>query len=254
MIKNDPPYSGPFSSYWTNVSSMNLQLMISTQFTDQQCLDWEKSVRSDLKMVNSNLKTDPIVERLKDAPLFMLNGLQSSFISSTIINFTSTTEHYLKDMIKLSLQRNAGFRKRAFKDFQLSAMDLEEFEDVNKIKIKIIRLIASDQSKGPLFSSKFSKTCKFLTVYESALSASLLKSLDSIWELRNKIAHSNSGLIQTYELVSMNGLISISNEPQKQEYFDFCITLLKTIDDFTILLEKWDNAVINKWPANSFIS
>jgi len=63
---------------------MNLQLMISTQFTDQQCFDWKKSLRSDLKKANSKLKTVPIVEHLKDALLFMLNGLLSSFISYTI--------------------------------------------------------------------------------------------------------------------------------------------------------------------------
>ena len=83
--------------------------MISTQFTDQECLDWERSLRVDLKKANSKINSDPIVERLKEAPLFMLNELRSSFISSSIINFTSTTEHYLKDMIELSLQRNSGF-------------------------------------------------------------------------------------------------------------------------------------------------
>lgn len=254
MQKNEVPFSGPFSSFWTNISSLNLQLMISTQFTDQECLDWETSLRVDLKEVNSKINSDPIVERLKDAPLFMLNELRSSFISTTIINFTSTTEHYLKDMIELSLQRNSGFRKKAFVNHQMSAIELEENIDLNDIKKRIFKIISAEHSKGPVLSSKFKKTSSFLSIKEEIITTDIFQGLDSIWRLRNKIAHSNKGFIKFFEIYSANGVIRVSSEPEKEEYFYFCISLLKIIDDFTALLSEWDKAVLAKWPANSFIA
>ncbi|MGE6352923.1 hypothetical protein ACQKCJ_03485 [Flavobacterium sp. NPDC079362] len=254
MKKDEIPFSGPFASFWTNISSLNLQLMISTQFTDQECLDWESSLRVDLQKVNSKINSDPIVERLKEAPLFMLNELRSSFISTTIINFTSTTEHYLKDMIELSLQRNSGFRKKAFVNHKMSAIELEENIDLNDIKKRIFKIISAEHSKGPVLSSKFKKASSFLSIKEEIITSEVFTSLDSIWRLRNKIAHSNKGFIKFFEIDSPVGLIKVSSEPEKEDYFYFCISLLKIIDDFTALLNEWDRAVLEKWPANSFIS
>ena len=56
------PFSGPHASYITSVSILKLQLMISTQFTDQECLDWEKSLRIDLTETNFKILNDELLE------------------------------------------------------------------------------------------------------------------------------------------------------------------------------------------------
>tara|TARA_R110002050_G_scaffold300510_1_gene470236 strand:+ start:123 stop:887 length:765 start_codon:yes stop_codon:yes gene_type:complete len=254
MSKSGIPYSGCYASYLTTISILNLQLMISTQFTDQECLDWEKSLRIDLKKTNTSIITDPIIERLRDAPLFLLNELRLSSISSAIINFTSTTEHYIKDIMELSLKRNSSLRKKAFKNFSIPALELEDFESIDAIKKKLFKSISSEQSKGQLFSNKFKKAKSFLNIENENGNSEIYKSLDSIWQIRNKIAHSNKGFINKLEIYTDNGIKVLNKEPSKEEYLYFSIDLLKIIDDFTKSLKVLDNQILEKWPANSFIN
>ncbi|TDN79362.1 hypothetical protein DET49_13825 [Salegentibacter sp. 24] len=248
------PFSGPYSSYLTTISILNLQLMISTQFTDQECLDWEKSLRIDLEKANTAIVTDPITERLKDAPLFLLNELRLSSISTAIINFTSTTEHYIKDILELSLQRNDGLRKKAFSNCNISALELEEFESIDEIKKKLFKSISSENSKGQLFSNKFKKANSFLNIKSHNNGSNIFQNLDSIWRLRNKIAHSNTGFLKKLEINTNSGTKVLNKEPEKDEYLNFSIEFLKIIDEFTKFLKKWDNSVLVKWPANSFVN
>lgn len=247
------PFSGPYASYLTTISILNLQLMISTQFTDQECLDWEKSFRIDLEKTNTSIVTDPITERLKDAPLFILNELRLSSISTAIINFTSTTEHYIKDILELSLTRNDSLRKKAFSSFNISALELEEFESINAIKKKLFKSLSSEHSKGQLFSNKFKKANSFLNIENQNSNSDIYESLGSIWRLRNKIAHSNTGFLKKLEIHTKSGIKLLNKEPTKDEYLHFSIDFLKIIDEFTKFLKIWDNDVLEKWNANSFI-
>ena len=247
------PFSGPYASYLTTVSILRLQLMISTQFTDQECLDWEKSLRIDLAETNFEIVNDEILGRLKEAQFFILNELRLSSISSAVINFTSTTEHYIKDMIELSLKRNSSLRKKAFSNYKISALELEEDLSLNDIKKRIFKIISAEQSKGELFSMKFKKATSFLSIGNFTAQTELFKSLDSLWKLRNKIAHSNKGFIKVFEISTPKGLIILNNEPQKKEYLNFSISLLEIIDDFTKYLKEWDSTVLEKWPASSFV-
>lgn len=251
---NEPkiPYTGCYSSFATTISILNLQLMISTQFTDQECLDWERSLRGDLNKDEISLFAKPIIDRLRDAPLFILNELRYSSISSAIVNFTSSTEHYLKDIIELCLQRNDSLRKKAFSQREIKAIDLEKVETLNEIKKNLFKVISQEESKGQLFQNKFKRTAKFLEVKNSHINKCLFKSLDSIWELRNKIAHSNNGFIQEFEIKGEKNF-HITKEPSKTEYLNFCIEFLKIIDDFSIALKDWERTLMEKWPAHSFI-
>lgn len=252
MNESKIPFTGCYSSFATTISILNLQLMISTQFTDQECLNWEKSLKRDLNKSEINIIAKPITDRLKEAPLFLLNELRYSAISSAIVNFTSTTEHYLKDIIELSLQRNKGLRKKAFSERKINAIELEEVETLNEVKKNLFKVIAQDEAKGQLFKSKFKRASKFLEVKNPNIDNNLYNSLDSIWELRNKIAHSNNGFIQELEIKGEKNIL-ITKEPSKAEYLNFCIEFLKIIDDFSITLKDWERIIMDKWPANSFI-
>ena len=101
---------------------------------------------------------------------------------------------------------------------------------------------------------KFKKATSFLSIEKSSAQNELFKSLDSIWGVRNKIAHSNKGFIKEIEIYTQNELIILTNEPQKKEYLYFSIALLKIIDDFTKYLKEWDFKVLEKWPASSFVT
>jgi len=246
--------SGPYASYLTTISILNLQFLLSTQFTDQNTLDWEVNLRTDLQKSTFKTLVDPIVERLTKAPFFLLKEIWLSSISSAIINFTSTTEHYIKDALVLSLQRNSSLRKQAFSEISISGSELENNFSLDTIKLKYFKVIATDKSKGELFSAKFERASKFLGVDRSFLDKKICTMLDSIWMLRNDIAHSNKGFKKLYELEGKTGKFQISKEPSKEEYFDFSIKLLEIMNDFTEYLKDWDAYILEKWPANSFIN
>ncbi len=253
MNKSGLPYSGCYSSFLSTISILNLQLLISTQFTDQECLNWEKALRFDLEKASMSIITDPLIERLKEAPLFILNELWLSSLSSSIINFTSTTEHYIKDIVELSLLRNDKPRKSAFSQVNFSASELEEFNSLDELKKKLLKSISAEQSKGQLFSGKFKKVNSFLGTKNDNGIVDIHNSLDSIWRLRNKIAHSNKGLLKEFEITTSIGTIVLSKEPTKDEFLYFAIEFLKIVNGFTKSLDKWDNQVLQMWPANAFL-
>lgn len=253
MSDSGVPFSGPYASYLTTISILNLQLMISTQFTSQECLDWEKSLQLDLLESRTSLSTDPIVERLRESPVFILNELRISSITSALINFTSTTEHYMKEILELCLRRNDSLRRKSFSGFNISALELEEFDTITDLKKKLFKSISSEHFKGRLFSQKFNRASLFLDIKNEDISG-LLKSMDSFWLLRNKLAHSNKGFLEEFRIFTKKGEATLSKEPSKMEFLAFAIDFLSVIDNFTNFLRGWDTKVMDKWPPNAFIS
>ena len=245
--------SGPYARLIGAISSLNLQLLISTQFSDEDCLNWEQSLRIDLKNLKATLEINPILERLSNSPIFMLDALRLSLIDSTIITYTSSIELFIREIIDLSLRRNSSLRKKAFNKIQISAIELENKIELNEIKNDLFKTLSIEHSKGQLLSEKLKRASNFLSVSKSSAKTNLLKDIDSIWKLRNSIAHSNDGHKTVYEFTLNNIKRTISENASKEEYLNFTTELLEPINSFFDFLEEWQHEVLDKWDANSYI-
>ncbi|QXP62757.1 HEPN domain-containing protein [Polaribacter sp. HaHaR_3_91] len=245
--------SAPYARLIGTISSLNLQLLISTQFSEQDCLNWEQSLRDDLGNLKSKLKVDSILKRLSNSPVFMLDELRMSSIDSTIITYTSSIELFIREIIDLSLRRNSSLRKKAFSKVQISALELENKTELNEIKNDLFKTLSIEHSKGQLLSEKLKRASKFLSISKSSTKDILINDIDSIWKLRNSIAHSNDGNKTIYEFTSNNIKKTIGGYSTKEEYLNFTTELLEPMNAFFDFLEEWQNEVLDKWDANSFI-
>ncbi|HVU93701.1 MAG TPA: HEPN domain-containing protein [Puia sp.] len=233
-------------------SGLRLQLMISTQFKTEECLAWGRSLEPILKKDVSLPDITPILERLLTEPEFALDDLRHNTIASGIVGYTSSIEYYLQDIIELCLKRNSGLRKKGLSGIQLPALELEHYSDTKSIKSKLIKSLSSENSKGALFSNKFKKISSFLSLRDALVDADVIKSLDSLWSMRNKFAHENQATLKSYSIYSTAGEISLSRQVSAEEYTKFIFELVKIIDRSNDSLFIVDQMALQKWSADKF--
>jgi len=253
-IKYSIPHSYSFAYYRNTINILNFQLVLSTQLNDEQCRNWENSLR---KKINGNIdlkKKNLIKESLLESPLFMQEEFKISSLSSYVISYTANTENYLKELIELCLKRNTGLRKKAFSKIEFSALKLEEDISVNQIKKELFQTISMEKSQGKLFTEKYKRLCSFLNIDKSFLSKEILESLDSIWELRNKIAHSKSGKMDSYDLKLSGKKIRIQKTARENEYFEFVTDLLLFVNNLISTFEELDHKATENWLADEFVN
>ena len=252
-VKYNLPESYSIAYYRNTIHILNFQLILSTQLNDKQCRDWENSLREKLKGDIDLTKINLIKESLLESPFFMEEEFKISSLSSFIIGYTANTENYLKELIELCLKRNTGLRKKAFSKIEFSALKLEEDISVNQIRKELFLTISTEKSQGKLFSEKFKRLCTFLEIDKSILSNKTLNSLDSIWKLRNKIAHSKSAKMDSYDLDLLGKKIQILKTSYDNEYFDFVTDLLLFVKNLIPSLEELDHKATDKWQADDFV-
>ncbi|MCL6295882.1 HEPN domain-containing protein [Jejuia spongiicola] len=245
--------SGPFSSLLTSISIMNHQIMMSTQFTEEECEIWKKSMSIYLEKEQSSIYIHSISESTAQSSNYLLNELRKSTIVSAIISFTSSFEYYLKEIIELSLQRNSSLRKKAFSKLEISALELEKDIELNEIKKRTFRIISADKSKGQLFSEKMKRASTFLAIPDIRGAKNLFHTLDSIWKLRNEFAHTNTNFNRTYEINTLKKNLLLKPESTKEEYLKFTFELINIFNTFLYYMEEWDKSVLDKWEANDFV-
>jgi hypothetical protein len=244
--------SACFARLLSFLAGLRLQLLISTQFDEKECLAWGNSLQNISNTDSSLPDIKPILSRLLDDPSFGLDALRHNTVSSGIIGFTSAVEYYLQDIIVLALRRNSGLRKKGFSGIQISALELEQETDLIKIKNKIIRSLGSEYSKGGVFSNKIKKLCSFLAIEPNAVTQPMLKSLDSVWRLRNEFAHVNQSSIETYSLLIKDVDKEFRRPFSKNDYFKLIVSLIEIIDESRLELNKVDSLILTKWSADSF--
>jgi len=91
------------------------------------------------------------------------------------------------------------------------------------IKLKYVTQIASQFSKGPVWSKKLKKTYKLFDL-DFNDSTQRMKSVVSIWYERNKLAHSSRLHYLPIKIVNENNQnIIFNNDTSKEEYLNFCL-------------------------------
>lgn len=239
--------SGGFLSLTGSVYRQKYQLLIATQYKPEECQVWGNAL-IDLSKNNQyfpNVKG--IMEKLVKEPDFALQDIRFNTIVSTIFALTSAYEHYLKEVILDCMSRSKSLRLKGLSDRTISARLLEENENTVGIKNRLLTEVATEHSKGGLFSNKFTKVCKYLEVEVTALEKRIQDNLDSIWELRNILGHTSHETIQEINLKYYNGNLQLKKRHSSDEYFDFILPFLDIFNDCLPQLMAFDSKLFLTW-------
>ena len=175
-------------------------------------------------------------------------------LPTPIMSFSSTTEYFIKDIIQLCLQRSSKLRMHAFSQFEISALMLENNKSIDEIKLHLVQRLSSTYSKGGSFKDKITKASTFLILDNGWQEKQLFKALDSIFTMRNHIAHNNTDFLETIELQSNEGPLSIKRSSSSEEFTNFTIKFVEILNEAYAYLIKWDKQCLIRWNADNFIA
>ena len=86
-------------------------------------------------------------------------------------------------------------------------------------------------------------------VSEKYYSNSINKTIDSIWKMRNVIAHSDS---RKLTFTDQGKILEHTEFSTEDMYINFIIHLIKAVDSLKDLMESLDNEALKKWPVEDF--
>lgn len=128
--------------------------------------------------------------------------------------------------------------------------DIIEINDIEQIRLKYIYNISEHVCSGELWKNKFKKYIKLLSLPNDLCEDAINNKIDSIWKVRNDIAHVNShGLLLIY---SENAYKYDSNISEK-EYTQFALLFIELVDEVIAFLSKVDKLSLQKWEAKDAI-
>lgn len=242
-------FSACYARLVTNFSGNRLQLLTSYQINKDTCFELGDRLKKDKKLLANIPTVKPILDRLTVESQFMVGMVQHNSIITGVIKLTSSLEYFLNDLVSLCMIRNNSLLKKGLKDIQINSFDIVDMDDLNKIREKYIEIIAQDKCKGELWSRKLKRVCSFLEVSEKYYADSLNKAIDSIWMMRNVIAHGNSNRLVFTKDDVMYEHLEVSRE---DEYIRFIEPFISVMDKLEKMMEKLDAEALKKWPAQNF--
>lgn len=228
-------------------SGLKLQAIINAQIDENNCLEWGNKISKE-KYFKKIKSIHPIHNRLIEEPAFMVGELHYNSIKSLVINFSSTLEFYLKDSIRLNMMRNYSLLKKALIESKqiIDPKDIVEINDIDQIRLKYIYNISEHICSGELWKNKFKKYIKLLSLPNDLYEDAINNKIDSIWKMRNDIAHANSnGLLLVYRQNTYKYDSNISTE----EYTQFALLFIELVDEVIDFLSKVDRLSLKKWEA-----
>lgn len=233
----------------SNLARNRLQLLTSGQISAENCFDWGTQLSKQKDLLSSIPTIKPILESFNSEPEFMVGLIRHNSIITGVIKFTSSLEYFLNDLVSLCMIRNDSLLKKGLKDIQINPFDIVEINDLFKIRYKYIEIIAQDKCKGELWSKKLKKVCRFLDISSTYYSNKINRTIDSIWEMRNIIAHSNPSILS---FTDDGKNFQHTEKSNKETYIDFIVYFIKAADKINTLLEKMDTEALKKWPTKDF--
>lgn len=244
-------------------NAVSLQLLLSNQVTKENCNAWADEL---LKNPTVTDVISPLMEKwLKDSVtggILAFTNFRLQVIASVLISFTATVEHFLKDCMIEYMRRNKGLREQSFriKDGSFDASNffspehLEKFDHIERAKKFVMHKLASHFTKGGLFSSKFKRVARFLNLDPHSRQDLLKSSMDSIWTLRNTVAHTDMDKIEIWEIIDLTGNTIAFEKFNFGSFLPFAIVIIKTIDAALGFLKDFNDDAEAKWPVNEEIS
>ena len=242
-------FSACYARLGTNLSRNRLQLLTSCQIDKETCYNWGIQLSKQNELLYEIPTVKPILDRLISEPEFMIGMLHHNSLITGITKFTSSLEYYLNDIVTLCMERNYSLLKKGLKDIQMNPFDIVDMDNLLKIRYKYIDIIAQEKCKGELWSKKLKRVCMFLNLSNKYYSDKINNTVDSIWEMRNIIAHGDSSILS---FLDDGILLEHTEESNKEVYMDFIVHFIKIADKINELLLKFDKEALKKWPAKDF--
>lgn len=237
--------SACFARLGTTCSGLKLQAIVNAQIDANNCLEWgnkisKKNYFVDIKSVHQ------IHNRLIEEPEFMVSEMYYNSIRSLIINFSSTLEFFLKDSMRLNMMRNYSLLKKGLIESKqpINPIDIIEKDDIEQIRLKYINSISNSMSSGELWSNKLKKYIKFLDLPNDLYAEVINKKIDSIWKMRNDIAHANTRILS---LDYGENVYKYGIDIGVDEYTQFALLFIELVDDTIAFLSKVDKLSLEKW-------
>ena len=238
-------FSACLARLTTTFSGLKLQAIINAQIDEKNCLEWGNKISS-ANYFSEIVSVHAIHNRLVNEPNFMVSQLYYNSIKSLIINFSSTLEFFLKDNIRLNMMRNYSLLKKGLMETKqvIDPKDIVENNDIELVRLKYINIISSAVCSGELWSNKFKKYIKFLDLPNNLCSQSIHKKIDSIWKVRNDIAHGNTQILSlSFDEITYKYGIDVS----VTEYTQFALLFIELVDRTMEFLREVDKMSLEKW-------
>lgn len=229
----------------TTFSGLKLQAIINAQIDEKNCLEWGNKISS-ANYFSEIASVHPIHNRLVNEPKFMVSELYYNSIRSLIISFSSTLEFFLKDNTRLNMMRNYSLLKKGLMETKqvIDPKDIVEINDIELVRLKYINTISSVVCSGELWSNKLKKYIKFLNLPNDLCSQGIHKKIDSIWKVRNDIAHGNTQILSlSYDEITYK----YGTDVNEAEYTQFALLFIKLVDETIEFLSEVDKMSLEKW-------
>lgn len=229
--------SASYARLGSELSGLKLQAIISGQIDANNCLEWGEKI-SKADYFDEIKSVYPIHDRLIKEPNFMLSKLYYNSLKSLIISFSATLEFFLKDSMQLNMMRNYSLLKKGLIESKqvIDPKDIVDIDDIELVRLKYIKNISNNMCSGEMWSGKFKKYVKFLSLPNNLLGETINKKIDSIWKMRNDIAHANINILS----INYNGTIhKFGADINAEQYTEFALFFIKLLDETLSFVEKW---------------
>lgn len=237
--------SASYARLGSELSGLKLQAIISGQIDANNCLKWGEKI-SKADYFDEIKSVYPIHDRLIKEPNFMLSKLYYNSLKSLIISFSATLEFFLKDSMQLNMMRNYSLLKKGLIESKqvIDPKDIVDIDDIELVRLKYIKNISNNMCSGEMWSGKFKKYVKFLSLPNNLLGETINKKIDSIWKMRNDIAHANTNILS----INYNGTIhKFGADINAEQYTEFALFFIKLLDETLSFVEKVDKLSLEKW-------
>lgn len=237
--------SASYARLGSELSGLKLQAIISGQIDANNCLEWGEKI-SKADYFDEIKSVYPIHDRLIKEPNFMLSKLYYNSLKSLIISFSATLEFFLKDSMQLNMMRNYSLLKKGLIEYKqvIDPKDIVDIDDIELVRLKYIKNISNNMCSGEMWSGKFKKYVKFLSLPNNLLGETINKKIDSIWKMRNDIAHANINILS----INYNGTIhKFGADINAEQYTEFALFFIKLLDETLSFVEKVDKLSLEKW-------
>ena len=237
--------SASYARLGSELSGLKLQAIINGQIDANNCLEWGEKI-SKADYFDEIKSIYPIHDRLIKEPNFMLSKLYYNSLKSLIISFSATLEFFLKDSMQLNMMRNYSLLKKGLIESKqvIDPKDIVDIDDIELVRLKYIKNISDNMCSGEMWSGKFKKYVKFLSLPNNLLGETINKKIDSIWKMRNDIAHANTNILS----INYNGAIhNFGADINAEQYTEFALFFIKLLDETLSFVEKVDKLSLEKW-------
>lgn len=242
-------FSACYARLIMHLSDNKPLLLITSQITEEDFKKWATALmNTDLTTTGQPSMSYGIIERTVHEPEFSATRFRVSVIKAAIVNCTSWLERYLKELVALCLLRSHSLLSKGFAT-QIESIDAKtilDYPDLDTLKLDLAENIANDRVKGKNWAEKSKRVMKFLDIMDGCGDLINMKGLNSLFGLRNSIAHGDNVLPNLF----LNDCVfEINDRSVANEYFDIATSLLSYLDEAANMIKKLDSSALEKWPV-----